>query len=145
MRFSAGLGWARGVVSVCVLFSVLSWGAGAEPASDEERAEQKKEAERLNAEGVKLHGKGDAVGALRLLEKALKMREALYPTQEFPKGHPDLADSLNNMGSVLGSLGRPKAALPYYERALTMRAALYPQKAFPEGHPDLAESLNNMG
>jgi CHAT domain-containing protein len=73
------------------------------------------------------------------------MRERLYPEKEFPRGHPDLAQSLNNLGILLEGMGEQRKALPYYERALAMRERLYPEKEFPRGHPDLAATLNNLG
>ena len=72
------------------------------------------------------------------------MRQALYPKERYPQGHPDLADSLNNLGSLLRPRG-PTARRGATERALAMSQALYPKERYPQGHPDLATSLNNLG
>ncbi len=34
------------------------------------------------------------------VEQALAMEQALYPKEQYPPGHPDLAISLNNMGTA---------------------------------------------
>jgi CHAT domain-containing protein/tetratricopeptide (TPR) repeat protein len=73
------------------------------------------------------------------------MRQALYPSDRFPNGHPDLATSLNNLGYLLRAQGDLGGARAYLERALAMRQALYPTDRFPRGHPHLAHSLNNLG
>ena len=73
------------------------------------------------------------------------MREALYPKERYPQGHPDLATSLNNMGLLLQKQGNYGEARGYLQRALEMVQALYPKERYPQGHPDLAPSLNNLG
>jgi CHAT domain-containing protein len=73
------------------------------------------------------------------------MRQALYPKERYPQGHPDLAQSLNNLGYLHLAQGDYAKALPLFERALAMRERLYPEARYPQGHPDLALSLNNLG
>ncbi len=73
------------------------------------------------------------------------MRQALYPQDRYPNGHPDLAMSLNNLGTLLQAQGDHGGARAYHERALAMRQALYPQDRYPNGHPNLAASLNDLG
>ena len=73
------------------------------------------------------------------------MLRKLYPVEQFPDGHTDLATSLNNMGSVLEPLGRLEDALEHYLQALAMYRKLYPVDKFPDSHADLATSLSNMG
>jgi CHAT domain-containing protein len=46
------------------------------------------------------------------------MRQRLYPTDRYPRGHPDLATSLNNQGFLLLAQGEYDKALPYCEQAL---------------------------
>ena len=38
-------------------------------------------------------------------ERALAMRQSLYPKDRYPQGHPDLASSLNNLGGLLFAQG----------------------------------------
>jgi tetratricopeptide (TPR) repeat protein len=73
------------------------------------------------------------------------MREALFPKEKYPDGHPELATSLDNLASLLKAQGEYGKAEPLYRRALEMRQALFPKESFPQGHPDLATSLNNLG
>jgi CHAT domain-containing protein/tetratricopeptide (TPR) repeat protein len=80
---------------------------------------------------------GEPRKALTLCERALAMRDRLYPKQD----HPDLATSLDSLGILLDVLGEPRKALPFHERALAMCERLYPQ----QDHPDLATRLNNIG
>ena len=63
------------------------------------------------------------------------MREALYPKDRYPQGHPDLAKSLNNLGALLRDQGDYGGARGYYERALAMRQALYPKDRYPARPP----------
>jgi tetratricopeptide (TPR) repeat protein/CHAT domain-containing protein len=103
-----------------------------------ERIPLEDEVKRLNEEGLAHFRKGQYRNALRSMERALAMRERLYPTQD----HPDLAESLNNLGFVLNAMGHARMALPYCERALAMDERLYSKQ---QDHPDLAMSLNNLG
>ncbi|HEV3257850.1 MAG TPA: tetratricopeptide repeat protein, partial [Gemmataceae bacterium] len=117
-------------------------GKGLTPA---QRAQLEKEAEKLNHQAVRLYGDGLYKEATRLLERALAVRQRLYPEKDFPRGHLDLATSLNNLGALLRADGEYGKALQYYERALAMSQKLYPEKDFPRGHLLLAGTLNNLG
>jgi tetratricopeptide (TPR) repeat protein len=110
-----------------------------------ERREVAQKADRLNREGMRLYGEGKATAALSRFDKALAIRQKLYPKDRYPRGHLDLAVSLNNLGSVLEKLGRADKALLYLEQAVAMFQKLYPKEKFPQGHPALAYSLNNLG
>jgi tetratricopeptide (TPR) repeat protein len=91
----------------------------------------------LNNVGWVLNELGESRKALPYWERALAMRERLYPKQD----HKDLAMSLGDMGLVLQALGESRKALPYWERALAMRERLYPK----QDQEKLAASLHNMG
>src|SRR5262249_1741719 len=82
-----------------------------EPLTKEERARLETEATKLNDDGIELYRDGRYAEAVHRLEQALAVRERLYPKQDFPAGHLDLAASLNNLGIALQSLGR-------YDRAV---------------------------
>ena len=70
---------------------------------------------------------------------------SLYPRDRYPKGHPELANSLNNLGSLLEAQSSYGEARGYFERALTMNQSLYPKSHYPHGHVNLAISLTNLG
>src|SRR5262245_60730659 len=75
-----------------------------EPArkqTSEERQLLEKEAKSLNLEALKLRGAGKFAEATRQMERALALFEELYPKDQFPQGHPNLAGGLNNLGFCL--------------------------------------------
>src|SRR5262249_55856902 len=74
----------------------------------------------LNNLGCALEAMGACERALPYNERALAMRQRLYPEARCPDGHPHLACSLNNMGALLHSMGSYERALPYLEQALGM-------------------------
>ena len=74
-------------------------------------------------------------GARGYSERALEMREALYPKDSYPQGHPDLAGSLNNLGSLLEAQGDYGEARGYLERALAMREPFTPRTPIPRAIP----------
>jgi CHAT domain-containing protein len=73
------------------------------------------------------------------------MRRALYPKENYPHGHPDLALILNNLANLLQARGDYAGAEPLYREALEMNRALYPKEKYPQGHLDLARSFHNLG
>ncbi|MDX6272442.1 MAG: hypothetical protein QOD28_3665 [Acidobacteriota bacterium] len=92
------------------------------------------DAERLNAELVKLYGAGHYDEAIRLAERVLEIRE-----KALDAAHPAVALSLNNLALLYSTKGDYARAEPLYKRAL----AIY-EKAFGAEHPDVALSLNNL-
>jgi CHAT domain-containing protein/Tfp pilus assembly protein PilF len=114
-------------------------------AAEAQRARWQAEAVKLNGEALQFFQQGKASDALKKMEQALVLWKKLYPPEQYPQGHPDLAQSLNGMGFLLRARGELSKALPYCEQALAMRRQLYPEARFPKGHPDLALSLNNVG
>src|SRR5262249_39632167 len=68
---------------------------------------------------------GERREALALFERALAAWERLYPSAEFPRGHPELASALANLAAVLLEAGEPGRALTHYGRAL----AIYREQA----------------
>src|SRR5262249_31004402 len=118
-----------------------------EPAKkpgDAERARLAQEAAELSGRAVALHREGRYLEATELLRKALALRQRLYPKDQYPAGHPDLARSLVNLGVLLRAHGEYGEALGYLTRALEMYQKLYPKERYPHGHPDLATTLNNL-
>ena len=98
----------------------------------------------VNRSGMELYDRGEYGPALEKMKEGLLLIERIYPKDEFPQGHRNLATSLNNLGFLLRAQGAYDEARGYLDRALRMRQALYPRDKYPQGHPDLASSLNNV-
>lgn len=85
------------------------------------------------------------VGNLQVTRMSLALRQKLYPSKDFPHGHPHVAVNLNNLGFYYNSNGETELALKYFQQSLAMYRKLYPEKEYPNGHPLLANSLANFG
>src|SRR5262249_55844353 len=95
--------------------------------------------------GLLLKAQGEYARGLVCCQKALEMEQKLYPEDEYPQGHPDLATSFRNLGFLLQAQGEYTKARGHYQKALGMQQKLYPKDKYPQGHPDLAMSFNNLG
>jgi tetratricopeptide (TPR) repeat protein len=135
-----------------VLALAALWAAAVGRAADDgkekelspaEQAALSKEAADLFDKAGELYGAGKYDESTRLLEKALTLRERLYPEGRYPDGHPELAQNLTALGFLRAAQGEDAKALPYYERALAMRQKLYGR--YKDGHPELASSLSDLG
>jgi hypothetical protein len=73
------------------------------------------------------------------------MLESLFPKEQYPDGHPLLAERLSEVGACLAAAGRNEAALEYGQRGLAMCDRLFTRQAYPAGHPVLAKALYNVG
>jgi CHAT domain-containing protein/Tfp pilus assembly protein PilF len=100
---------------------------------------------KANAEGIKLHQAGKVDEAREKMSEVLEIRRKLYPTDRYPQGHPNLAQTLCNLGELLRLQGEYAKAEPYSREALAMRQVLYPKGRYPLGHDELVVSLNNLG
>jgi CHAT domain-containing protein len=72
------------------------------------------------------------------------MREGLYPPEQFPQGHTNLAASISWLGVLHQVQGQHAKAEPLFCRALQMYERLYPPERYPQGHFNLAQSINNL-
>jgi tetratricopeptide (TPR) repeat protein len=113
--------------------------------SEEERRRLEKQAAELNQSAVRFAQQGRYAEATKALEQAVEMYQRLYPADQYPQGHPLLANSLNGLGFLLQERGEYGRALGYYKQALEMFQRLYPTDKYPQGHPHLATSLDNLG
>ncbi len=95
---------------------------------------QLRNAQRLNAAGVRLRRAGRFAEAERLHRRALAIQELALPAR-----HPELAQTLNYLGLALDDQRRSAAAEREYRRALAIR-----REVLPANHPDLALSLSNL-
>lgn len=84
--------------------------------------------------GVLLTNRGDYVSAQLIYDRALAIREQL-----FPPDHVTTAQSLNQLGWLLYRKGEYEKAKVLYERALDIR-----ERVLGQDHPDTARSLNNL-
>jgi CHAT domain-containing protein/Tfp pilus assembly protein PilF len=92
------------------------------------------EARRLYEESRKLRRASNYDGALRLVERALEIRERVLGPD-----HPEVAAAING----LGVLYRQKGEYPKSEQ-LTRQALEMREKALGPDHPLVADSLNNL-
>jgi CHAT domain-containing protein/tetratricopeptide (TPR) repeat protein len=121
-------------------------GAQEEPkAGPTEREKLGQQARERNERALQLYEAGKIADALALFRSNLALWQRLYPSREYPQGHPDLANSLHNLGFLLQAAGQLEAARSYHEQALAMRQQLFPARQYPHGHPDLATSLHELG
>lgn len=134
----------RRVLAVLVLGCMVAASQGAGPPRTE-RARLEKQAAALNQQMNLLYQQGKVADAAAVAISELHVAQQLYPQNEYPEGHSNLAVRYSNLGVLLSSLGDPTKALDYHHQALAMRRTLYPKDRFPNGHPDLVVNLNNLG
>lgn len=119
----------RSVQWVCALaWAVVIVVTG--PASAQTAAE----ADKLNAEVIRLYRAGKYSEAIPLAQQTLELREKSLGPE-----HPDVATSLNNLAELYKSQGLYSEAEPLHERALAIRV-----KALGSLHTDVAASLNDL-
>jgi CHAT domain-containing protein/Flp pilus assembly protein TadD len=122
--------------------------AGDEPADEltkEQREQLQRRAEELLEQAGQLRQRAKYPDATKLLKKAIATLERLYPEDQYPHGHLDLATYLNNLGLLLQAQGDYAGARRYYKQAQAMFQALYPKEKHPQGHPHMALNLSNLG
>jgi CHAT domain-containing protein/Tfp pilus assembly protein PilF len=133
-----------------VLLGLLSVVVGTIRAADEEltpaeRKELEQQANKATQQSIKRYQEGNYQDATQLAEEALKIWRRLYPKEEYPDGHGDLALNLTILGKMLVAQGKNAKAEPFFRDALEMYQKLYPKGRYPDGHPHLAGTLNNLG
>jgi CHAT domain-containing protein/tetratricopeptide (TPR) repeat protein len=123
--------------------------AGAARADGELTAEQRRELQKkavdLDREAAHQFEGAAYDKAAALQQEALDARRRLYPREQYPDGHPELATSLNSLGHLFWVRGEYARAEPLLREALAMRQRLYPRDRFPDGHADIARSLRDLG
>jgi CHAT domain-containing protein/Tfp pilus assembly protein PilF len=119
--------------------------AAAQELTPEERQALERQGMQLDEQAGQRYQQGRYAETTKLLHQVLEIAKRLYPKEQYPQGHPNLATSLNHLGLSLRAQGEYGRALPYLQDALAMRQKLYPKEKYAQGHPHLAESLNNLG
>jgi CHAT domain-containing protein/tetratricopeptide (TPR) repeat protein len=106
----------------------------------EERRELETKREELSALGVKAYAAGNIDQAANALTEALRISRQLYPKDEYPDGHANLAKSLYNLAYLYDvAHARYADAEGLYRDALDMRKRL-----FKGDHADVARSLTGL-
>src|SRR5205814_1783304 len=106
----------------------------------EERKKLLAEWNELVEAGIGQRRKDQAAAALESFTKALEIAGRLYPKEEFPQGHPDLAICMNFLGLAYQEQGNYARAEDLFRKALAMR-----QQLFPGDHRAVVLSLGNLG
>lgn len=105
----------------------------------DERKELDEKLKDRSAVALKHYQAGEFTSAHTAFEEVLAISRRRFPTDEFPNGHVDIANSLNNLALLLQVQGKLAEAEPYYRECLEMKKHLY-----KGDHRDLARSLNNL-
>lgn len=113
--------------------------------STAERTRLRAEAEQLQDDALEHHLHGRDLQALAHQRRALALHQKLYPADEYPAGHPDLAYDLCTVGIYLQTMGRLNEARDTLTQALAMSRTLYPVTKYPAGHAELARALSYLG
>jgi CHAT domain-containing protein/Tfp pilus assembly protein PilF len=117
----------------------------AEERTPRQRQQLEEEAQALIRQADQRYREQRLDQAVKLWVRVLQIRRQLYTVEQYPQGHPELAQTLNNLGFLLEERGELAQAEPLIRQALVMRQKLYPPERFPDGLPELAQSLNNLG
>ena len=131
---------------LCALIGALPAVPGAradEAAAKKLTAEERKELEAKWKESalaaIKAQRAGQLPEAAKAIRDAIEVARRLYPKDEFPDGHEDLANGLNNLGTVYRDLGKLEDAEPPLNEALEMYKRL-----FKGDHPTVANCSANL-
>jgi tetratricopeptide (TPR) repeat protein len=92
------------------------------------------DADRLNAEVMRLYRKGSYAEAVSIAERVLAIREKTLGLD-----HPDVGKALNNLAALYTTQGRYSDAEPLYKRTITIL-----EKALGPEHPDVGKALGNL-
>ena len=63
------------------------------------------------------------------------MRQALYPKEQYPQGHPELAKSLSDLGNVLEAQGTYGEARDITSGLSRCTSPFTPRSGHPQGTP----------
>src|SRR5687767_7377507 len=79
--------------------------ATVKPPHPSSREELEKRTKELIAESSKLYFADKASEAIKLDKEIAELQQLLFPKEQFPHGHVDIASSLFRMGLCYGELG----------------------------------------
>jgi CHAT domain-containing protein len=128
-------------LAVCFVLATTTLRAANEP----DREALLAQAAALDKQALALYRQGQRAQAVDRAEQALAIRRRLYPEQDYPDGHRELARSVNNLAFLRQEAGDLARAEAGYREALTLWRKLYPKERFPAGHAEMAGTLSNLG
>src|SRR6476620_3672591 len=110
------------IVFVAVALVALPTAADDRPQklTPQERKELEAKRVELNTAAIKAFGEGKYPEAQKAFEDALAVARRLYPKDEFPGGHANLAVNLSNLAMLLQAQGKLAEAEPLSKEALEM-------------------------
>lgn len=82
--------------------------------------------------------------SIELFQASLEEWRRIFPEQQYPQGHPQLANTLMNLGVAFSVSDDPRAAATCFEQAADMLHAIFPKEKYPQGHPLLFRCLTNL-
>ncbi len=88
---------------------------------------------------------GDHSESLSRLDQVHAVLHELFPPEEYPDGHAEIAANLDRYGEYFVVQKDYLAALSQHERALYMRNQLYTAEQYPKGHEQLITSYTHLG
>ena len=133
------------LVLAAALLLTVAWTRADESATtltDQERNGLVKEATNLDKQVVRQFQTGDYQAAADSLAKELAICRRLYPAEQYPRGHADLANCLNNLGFLLQTQSHYAKAEVLYREALAMSPEALPERPRrPCGQPQQSRIL----
>ncbi len=121
---------------------------GGEPSGNlthEQRKELNERVRTLEQQALDLSRKESYAEAIHLAHQVLTLSQQLYPKDQYPQGHSELANKLYLLALFLRATGEYAQAEAYMRDALAMRQKLHPKDKYPTGHLTLAGDLHAMG
>ena len=101
--------------------------AGDQPADEptkEERDQWQRRAEELVKQAKQLSQQGKYPDATKRWKQIIAIYQKLYPKDQYPNGHADLATGLNNLALLLATQEDYLGAQTYYQQSLEMRRSV---------------------
>jgi CHAT domain-containing protein len=136
--------WPGSETPTTVLSSAAAVADQDDKLTPERRQELEKKALGLTIECVQQYRRGNLVRAKELARDMLNISRTLYPSKEYPSGHPVLAGAIRLLGAMHRDCGEYDKASRLCREALRMCRTLYPKKDFPYGDPLLHVCINDL-
>ena len=115
------------------------------PGDEGAGASSSDEIRRLRMRAVELRRLARFDEAEATLDEALAQAEALYPAEEHPEGHLEIARAWTEMGDLFQTVAEYDRAAHAHARAAAILSRLHPEETHPDGQVDLAASLHRLG
>ena len=129
------------LATVTVLTLTLPITAADPPQKTTEARQEEAAWKKLDEDGINAFNKGNYAAATKYWMEALDLARRLYPKDQFPDGHVNLAKSIHNLGLIYKLSGKLADAEPLYREVIAMRRQLNRG----QDEQELARSINNLG